>query len=470
MSSETVPATRHATLVSLLVAVTFFMENLDATVIATALPQMAESFGVAPVDLNIGISAYLLAVAIFIPLSGWLADRFGARLVFANAIGLFTLASVLCAISPDLETFVASRVLQGIGGALMVPVGRLAVLRLTEKKDLVKMIAVITWPGLVAPVLGPPVGGFIVTHTSWPWIFYLNVPLGLIALAFALKLIPVQRLGEAVRSFDGLGFLLVAGACAAIILGMEWIGGGSATLAAGFGLGAVGVVLAFLAIRHSRRHASPLLPLDAVSLQTFRVSLVGGSLFRAAISALPFLLPLLFQLGFGLSPVTAGLLVLWVFAGNLLMKPFTTAVMRRWGFRRVLLVNGIITVLAILACAILDAGMAWPWVALILFIGGLSRSMQFTCYNSIGFADVPKQHMSSASTLFSMFFQLSMSLGIAAGALLLRLAQTLHGNQGSATTADFQLAFIGVAVIAVLALIDILRLPADAGSGVLEKR
>lgn len=458
----------RSTAIASLVAVTFFMENLDATVIATALPDMARTFGVAAVDLNIGMSAYMLAIAIFIPISGWLADRFGSRLIFGSAIVLFTLSSLLCGLSTGLDSFVAARILQGISGAMMVPVGRLAVLRGTEKKDLVRAISVITWPGLVAPILGPPLGGFIVTHSSWPWIFYLNLPLGLLALIATLILIPKHNETRR-RSFDLLGFVLTSSAGGAFLYGVEMLGQRQHSLWAGVGLSALGAVLAVIAWRHMRRREEPLLNLDVVSVQTFRVSLVGGSLFRIAISTLPFLLPLMFQLGFGLSAFDAGLLVLAVFAGNLAMKPFTTAIMQRWGFRPVLLVNGVLGVFAIAACAWIDEAMGWPLILFVLFVGGLSRSMQFTAYNTLGFADISQPRMSDASTLFSMFFQLSMGLGVAIGALLLRGAMLVHGNSGPVATADFQLVFFGVALIAVLALLDNLRLPKDAAQAVLQR-
>lgn len=468
MANPAVPnPARQATGIALLVAVTFFMENLDATVIATALPQMASDFGENPVSLNIGISAYLLAVAVFIPLSGWVADRFGARQVFAGAIGLFTLASWLCGLAPNLETFVAARVLQGIGGALMVPVGRLVVLRTTEKQDLVKMLAVITWPGLVAPVLGPPIGGLIVTHLAWPWIFYLNIPLGLLAMAAAWWLIPATRSGDA-RRFDLLGFVFLASACAAWLIGLEMLGSlGAGSLRAGAALVALGGLLSWLAIRHCQRHPAPLLPLAALSIATFRASIVGGTLFRLSISALPFLIPLLLQVGFGLSAVDAGLLVLAIFAGNLAMKPFTTGLLRRYGFRRVLLVNGLIGVGCILACLGLQQGMPWYWMALVLFVGGLSRSMQFTTYNAVGFSEVPKQQMGEASTLFSMFFQLAMALGVAVVALLLRVSMMVRGAEGGMTVSDFHWALLGVALIACVALVDAVRLPGNAGEQVL---
>ncbi|MGQ7863435.1 DHA2 family efflux MFS transporter permease subunit [Pseudomonas sp. 32A] len=460
---------RRSTLIALLVAVTFFMENLDATVIATALPDIAKTFGVGAVDVNIGMSAYMLAVAVFIPISGWLADRFGSRRVFGSAIVLFSVSSLLCGWSDSLQTFVAARVLQGISGAMMVPVGRLAVLRSTEKKDLVRAISFITWPGLVAPILGPPVGGFIVTHASWPWIFYLNLPLGLLALIATLVLIP-KRDEVTARTFDFSGFLLVGVASAALLYGVELLGQSRGSLLQGLLLSGAGVMLGAFAWRHMRRHAQPLLALGVVSVRTFSVCLCGGSIFRVAISTLPFLLPLMFQLAFGLSAFDAGLLVLAVFAGNLAMKPFTTWVMQRWGFRPVLMINGILSVLAIAACALLDERMSWALILFILFVGGLSRSMQFTLFNTLGFADIPKAQMSDASTLFSMFFQLSMAMGVAIGALLLRFAMNFHGNTGQAATADFQLTFLLVAVIASVALLDNLRLPPQAGESVLQRK
>ncbi|WP_421524320.1 DHA2 family efflux MFS transporter permease subunit [Pseudomonas yamanorum] len=460
---------RRSTLIALLVAVTFFMENLDATVIATALPDIAKTFGVGAVDVNIGMSAYMLAVAVFIPISGWLADRFGSRRVFGSAIVLFSVSSLLCGWSDSLQTFVAARVLQGISGAMMVPVGRLAVLRSTEKKDLVRAISFITWPGLVAPILGPPVGGFIVTHASWPWIFYLNLPLGLLALIATLVLIP-KRDEVTARTFDFSGFLLVGVASAALLYGVELLGQSRGSLLQGLLLSGAGVMLGAFAWRHMRRHAQPLLALGVVSVRTFSVCLCGGSIFRVAISTLPFLLPLMFQLAFGLSAFDAGLLVLAVFAGNLAMKPFTTWVMQRWGFRPVLMINGILGVLAIAACALLDERMSWALILFILFVGGLSRSMQFTLFNTLGFADIPKAQMSDASTLFSMFFQLSMAMGVAIGALLLRFAMNFHGNNGQAATADFQLTFLLVAVIAGAALLDNLRLPPQAGESVLQRQ
>lgn len=448
---------------ALLVAVTFFMENLDATVIATAIPQMAKDFRVSPVELNIGISAYLLAVAIFIPISGWLAGRLGARTVFAGAILIFTLASVMCGVSNDLTMFTISRVLQGVGGALMVPVGRMVVLGMTAKKDMVKTIAFIFWPGLIAPVLGPPLGGLIVTYSHWSWIFWLNIPLGLIALVAAFFLVP-QTKDLLKRAFDVKGFIYTAAACVTLIFGLELLG--HRKIDVGFLLIAGGVLFCILTFRHSQTHSKPLLPLSVMEISTFRSAVVGGSFFRASINAIPFLLPLLFQLSFGWSAVEAGSMVLWVFAGNLAMKPATTWMMKRWGFRRILLSNGVISLLAILSCVLLEPDLGYFTIALILFIGGLTRSLQFSCYNSLGFADVPQEKMSDASVIFSIFFQFAMSAGIAISALALRVSM-LWNHHETPQLADIRLAFIGISVLIIFSMVDVFRLENNAGQQVL---
>lgn len=463
--SETPAHMNHTLLLALLVAVTFFMENLDATVITTAIPQMAHDFSVSPVALNVGVSAYLLAVAVGIPMSGWLAERFGARTVFACAILIFTLASILCGFSDTLQMFTLSRILQGVGGAMMVPVGRMAVLRVTEKKEMVKTIAFITWPGLIAPVLGPPLGGLIVTYGHWSWIFWLNIPLGIMAIIATYYLVP-QFKADHPRPFDVRGFVLTATACTALIIALEALG--QTYLTFGVPLLLLGVMCSVMAYRHSFRHPQPLLPFSAMTIATFRNAVIGGSLFRASINAVPFLLPLLFQLGFGWSAAQAGAMVLWVFAGNLAMKPATTWLMKRWGFRQVLMVNGVLSLLAILGCLLLSPTLGKAAIAAILFVGGLSRSLQFSCYNSLGFADVPQTKMSDASVVFSIFFQFSMSAGVALAALFLRSAMLWHAH-ATIQLDDIHIAFAGVALLVLMSLFDVWRLEKNAGAQVLVK-
>ena len=467
VQTEARPAVRFqpSTLVALLVAGAFFMENLDGTVIATALPQMAQTFGVGPVDLNVGMTAYMLTLAVFIPVSGWVADRLGARTVFASAIGLFTLASILCGMSNGLWEFTVARILQGMGGALMVPVGRLVVLRTTEKKDLVRSIAYITWPGLAAPVIGPPVGGFITTYSSWRWIFYLNVPLGIIGIALAL--LWIRNAPGHGRRFDWLGFALAGSACTSIMYSLELLGQQNVRWATAGGFLGYGLVAGWAGVWHMGRTEHPLIQFDALKQRTFAVVIWGGSLFRLAISVSPFLLPLMFQVAFGLSAFRSGLLVLAMFAGNLFMKAATTPILRRFGFRRVLVVNGLITAALIASFTTVSPNTPTALLIALLFAHGLSRSMQFTAISTMAFVDVSQSQMSSANSFFTVMTQMSMGMGVAVGAVELRLAAWLRsGPQSAPTIADFHLAFGMVSIVAVLAVVDCLTLDRHAGADV----
>ncbi len=453
-----------SSLIAFLVAGAFFMENLDGTVIATSLPAMAHSFGVQPVDLNIGMSAYMLTLAIFIPASGWMADRFGARTIFASAVAVFTIASVLCAISEGVLSFTLARILQGMGGAMMVPVGRLVVLRNTAKPDLMRAIATLTWPALSAPILGPPLGGFITTYASWHWIFILNVPIGIVALALSFWLIPNDRTGDR-PSFDWLGFLFTSLACAGLMYGLELIGQSAEEGIVGAAILAASIVFGFAAWRHAGRHPHPVPDLAAVRIQTFAVTMKGGSLFRTAVSAVPFLLPLLLQLGFGLDPFEAGLYVLALFAGNLGMKPLTSAVLRRFGFRTTLIGNGLLFVATMVACAFLTPATPGWVIAALFVVSGAARSMQFTAINTLAFVDVPQPQMAGANMLFSLVQQITFGLGIAVGAVALRFADSIATPEAASLgLVDFRYAFLIIGALGLLGLYDSLSLPRDAGA------
>ena len=456
---------------ALLVAGAFFMEFLDGTVIATALPDMARDFGVTAVELNIGISAYLITLAVLIPASGWIADRFGARAIFTLALAIFTLASVFCGLSTEVHIFVAMRILQGVGGALMVPVGRLAVLRTTPKHQLIKAIATLTWPALVAPIIGPPLGGFITRYASWHWIFFINVPLGLAAIILSLRIIPDIRETER-RSFDLSGFITTSVAMVSLVTAMERLGDRQPQIWPTLALAALGFGCLLYSIRHFRRAAAPMVRLDALQVPTFRVTMYGGSLFRASISAVPFLLPLLFQVGFGMDPFHSGLLVLAVFVGNLTIKPATTPLIRWLGFRRLLLINGALNVCSLLACALLTPQTPVWAIMLILYLGGMFRSIQFTGVSTLAFADVPAAQMSDANTLFSTASQLAVGLGITLGAIGIRLGEQvgdwLHLTELPGIS--FRLSFVFIALICLVGMIDSLHLAKTAGSSVLEKK
>ncbi|MHC1480719.1 MFS transporter [Frateuria aurantia] len=448
-------------LVTWLVTGAMFMEVLDGNIIATALPQMGQSFGVAAVKLNVAMSAYMLALGVFIPVSGWMSSRFGARSVFSTAIVSFTAASIGCGLAGSLQSFVLLRILQGASGALMVPVGRLLVLSHTPKSQRMQAMSSLVWPALIAPVIAPPLGGLIVGHFSWHWVFFLNVPLGLLAFGLAQGLVPRMELPPR-QQFDWTGFLLSGMGVFALLGGLEQLAASVSWLHAAILM--AGLLLLLAAVRHFRRSPHPMLDLRPMQIQTFRVAMLGGSLSRMAIGSLPFLLPLMLQLGFGLSAVHAGLLLLVVFAGNLGMKSVTTPILRRFGYRRVLLVNGVLAAASLALCALITPAMPTPLLWLILLVNGMTRSMQFSSMGTLAFADVPEERMGDANGLFNVNSQISMAAGITFAALILRLGHGLGTRwQISMSAFDYRFAFVFSALVAALSLVDAWRLPTGAG-------
>ena len=441
------------------------MENLDGTIIATALPQMARSFHVGAVNLNIGMTAYLLTLAVFIPISGWVADRFGSRSVFASAIAVFTLASLLCAASHTLTEFTLMRILQGIGGAMMVPVGRLIVLRTTPKEKLAQAIAYITWPGLTALVLGPALGGFITTYASWHWIFILNLPLGILALILTLLWIKNLRSEEA-HPFDWLTFVLGGFASAGAVFALEKLGGEGIDWHLPATILALSLISGTVAILAARRHpAKSLIDFESLKHKTYSLSVYGASAFRISVSVLPFLLPLMFQIVFGLNAFRSGLYLLGLFGGDLSMKAFVIQVLRRFGFRRVLIVNGCITAASIALCASLTPSVPAIVIVAMLFFHGASRSMQFTCMTTLAYTEILPNRMSRANGFLSAIMQLSMGLGVAVGAIVLRLVAHAHGHSAALPALrDFHLAFLLMSLLAFAPVIDSIGLSPDAGA------
>ena len=448
-------------LLPLIVACALFMENLDSTVLSTSLPAIARDFGVSPIDLKLALTSYLLTIAIFIPASGWVADRFGARAVFRLAITLFTLGSICCGLSSSIPEIVASRVLQGIGGAMMVPVGRLVILKSVSKSELVGALAWLTVPALIGPVVGPVVGGFITTYFDWRWIFWINVPIGVLGIALATLFIPDIRGEERVR-FDFVGFLLTTFGIAGFITGstslglnlMPW----SYVFTLLFGGAALLIVYAF----YSRRVANPILDLSLFAIPSFTASVIVGMLFRIGIGALPFLLPLMLQIGYGLTPFQSGTITFVSALGAIAMKFVAPPLLRRFGFRRVLIANSFIAAFFVAVPAAFSIGTSMHLITGLLFVGGFFRSLQFTSANALAFADVPLAKMSRATSMTSVFQQLSLSLGISVGAIALQLTMTAHG--GALGLADFHPAFLAVGLISMCSVIAFLRMPHDAGA------
>jgi EmrB/QacA subfamily drug resistance transporter len=447
---------------ALIVACALFMQNLDSTVIATALPTMARAFGADPVRMNVALTSSLFSLAVFIPASGWVADRYGARNVFRGAIVLFTLGSILCGRADSLPALVGARILQGAGGAMMVPVGRLVLLRTAAKSELLGAMAWLTVPAMVGPVIGPPLGGFIVTWFSWRLIFDINIPIGILGVVLVTLFVEDVR-EPGVGRLDGIGLVLSGTGLACLLFGLETVGRGVVASALSVGTIATGLLCGLLYTLHARRHPTPLLDFSLLRVRTFLVSVLAGSLFRVGVGAVPFLLPMMLQIGFGDSAAESGMITFVSSAGALVMKSAATRALRRFGFRDILVVNGVISaVLLGLAAAFRPF---WPLAAIyaVLLIGGFFRSLQFTAYNTLAYADITRPRMSAASTLYATIQQVSLTLGVSLGAATLAVSMALSGHAQPMLN-DFSAGFVMVAIMALLASPLSLMMPRDAGT------
>jgi EmrB/QacA subfamily drug resistance transporter len=451
--------------VAMIVGSAIIMQQIDSTVITTALPQMAISLHADPVRLSLAVTAYLLSLAIFVPVSGWAADRFGGRVVFRAAIALFTLGSILCGLSGNVIELTAARVLQGLGGAMMVPVGRLVLFRSVEKTALIATMAYLQVPAQIGPVLGPPIGGFITTYFSWRWIFLVNVPLGLLGIVLVTLFFDNPK-EETQRPLDWIGFVLTGTSLFCIAYGVEAVGrGGYGGPAPALGFLVFGFVLGALALRHLRRAAHPLLDLSVFRIQTFKASIWGGSLFRAGAGTLVFLLPLLLQIVFGLTAFASGTITFATAAGSLTMKITARPIIKRFGFRNVILFNGLISAATIAMCAFFTASMPALLIFGLLLVAGFFQSLQFTATQAMTYADVEQPLMSTATSIASMTQQLSRGFGISFVAVLLHLSLAERGA-ASLGRVDFMVAFAGAAALPLLSLFYGWVLPPDAAAEV----
>lgn len=448
-------------LVPLVVAVALFMENMDAHVIATSLPAIARDLGTSPLTLKLAVTSYLLSLAIFIPASGWTADRFGARKVFRLAIVVFMVGSLICATADSLTQLILGRVVEGMGAAMMAPVARLLLLRTVDKRSLVDAMAWLTVPALMGPLFGPPIGGFITTYFAWQWIFLINIPigcLGILAVTRYIRDVPIDK----VDPIDAWGLVLCGLAVAGLAFGLSVAGFDILPRWAVLSLIGGGALAALGFYVHARRTAVPALDFTLMALPTFRASVIGGSAFRIGIGAMPFLLPLLFQLGFGLNPLQSGLLTLASAMGALIVKAFASRIVNRFGFRRILVVNALLAAAFIAACALFTPAMPVIVIVLILLIGGFFRSLEFTCINALSFADVEPARMSRATTMSAVWQQLSLSAGVAVGAFIVETTLRVQGSTVIGPD-DFMPAFLIVGALSATAALFFMRLPADAG-------
>jgi EmrB/QacA subfamily drug resistance transporter len=446
--------------VALIIACALFMEQMDATILATALPTMARDFGVPATSLSSALTSYLLALAIFIPASGRLADRFGSKTVFRLAILLFLAGSVLCGQAPNLPFLIAARFLQGIGGAMMIPIGRLVLLRSVAKEDMVQAMSWLIMPALVGPVIGPPLGGFIVTYLNWRWIFYLNLPVGVLGIFLVTKFIGQVR-GDHPPRADLVGFVLSGLSLGCLLFGFEMTSR-SGELTRALELIAIGLIAGALYIFHARRRKEPILDLSLMKFATFRLSVIGGSLTRITQGAQPFLLPLMLQLGFGMSAAASGSITIAGAIGSLGMKWLAPRALRRFGFRTSLVVNGLIASAGYAVCGFFRP--SWPIAAVfaVLAACGFFMSFQFTAYNTIAYDEIEPERMSSATSFYATFQQLMLSMGICVGAGALHIGM-LFTHRATPGLGDFNLAFLVVTVISATATIWNMRFSPQAG-------
>lgn len=446
----------------LVIAAALFMENMDSTVIATSLPAIAADLGTNPVSLKLAFTTYLLSLTVFLPISGWLADKYGAKLVFRLAIAIFTLASIACGFAPSLGWLVAVRGLQGLGGAMMVPVGRIILIRTIPKADLVNAMAWLTIPALIGPLLGPPIGGFITTYFHWRWIFWMNLPFGILGIVLATLFMP-DTLQDDVPPLDGTGFVLSGLGLALTVFGLTVAGHGLIATHFVAVMIAVGVAFTALYVRHARRVANPILDLSLFEVDTLRISITGGLFYRIAAGAVPFLLPLMLQLGFGLSPFQSGLITCSAALGAVIMKFGAGNILRRFGYRNLLIVNGFLSCVLMAAMGFFTPALPYLTMMVVLLLGGVSRSMQFTALNSIAYADVTTAQVSKANGLYTVAQQLSLALGVAVAAAVLDFSQWWRGAV-DLTQGDFAAAFFVVAAGGLASIWLFMKLPQSAGA------
>jgi len=450
-------------LIPLILATALFMENMDSTVIATSLPAIAADIGAEPISLKLALTAYFVALAIFIPVSGWMADRFGARNIFRCAIGVFMLGSICCAFSFSLETFVGSRFLQGMGSSMMSPIARLVLVRATPRNQLVAAMAWLTLPAMVGPLTGPPIGGFLTTYLSWHWIFWINIPIGLLGIVLTTIYLPKIE-SRTPRPIDFPGFVLAGLSFAGIIFGLSVISLPAIPLVAGYSGVAAGVVAGVLYWFHAKRAKFPLLDPQLFRHRMFRSAIIGSSLFRIGVGATPFLLPLMLQLTFGLSPFESGMITFAAAVGAIIAKFAAEWIYERFGFRQGLTAGTFVSMLGVLSMAFYEPATATALIVAVLIVFGFAQSVIWTGLNAFQFADVDDKDASQANVIGQVLGQTMFALGVALGGGALELSHILRG--GELVVGDFHNAFLVVAAVVLIAPILFARLPKYAGSNI----
>lgn len=449
--------------VKAVIIISLFLEFLDQTIITTAIPVIAQDFAISPVDLKFGLSSYYLALVLVIPASGWISDRFGTRRIFLYAMFLFTLGSVLCGLSNSLSSLVAARFVQGAGGALLVPVGRIIILQEVKQAQMITALAWLSLPAVFGPMLGPLVGGTITTYLHWPWIFWVNIPIGLIALVLACILLQdAKRLAP--LDFDFRGYSIVSAGLTLIVAGCSLIMHGTLSPAVGL-LSCAGGLLLLLGIypRYCRHRNNNLLDVALLNLPTFRSSLMGGIPFRVANGSVPFLLPIFFQTSLGFTSFQSGVLVFASGTAAMLMNSRIAGLLQVFGFRQLLAINGMICALFLAVLTVAIQSLSFFWMIAVLFIFGLFRSIQYSCITALAYADVSQKQLSSATSVVSISHPLSNAVGVSLGAMFLELSMLTRSNSHTPVAIDFTYAFLMIGLIGFLSALAFFKLSRDAG-------
>ncbi|HEV3426418.1 MAG TPA: MFS transporter [Paraburkholderia sp.] len=462
------PLALGAFIVPLIVACSMFMENVDATVIVTSLPALARDLGQDPITLKLAVTSYVIGLGVFIPICGWVADRFGSRNVFRTAIGIFMTGSLLCAASRSLEMFVAARFVQGIGGAMMVPVGRIIIFRSLPKSDFIRAVNYLTVPALLGPVVGPPLGGFITTYLHWRLIFFVNIPIGILGIWLANRHIANMH-EEHPGPLDWFGFLLSAGGASLFMLGLSLVGGELVSNTKAVTMCVIGAFLLVAYWFYAQRAERPVLDLKFLRIPSFNASVAGGSLFRIGLGAVPFLLPLALQEGLGMTAFASGAITCASAFGSIFMKAIVSRVLGRFGFRRTLVVNAAVAGAAIAIYGAFSPGTPVWLIWFIVLAGGIFPSLQFTGLNSLAYADIPSKDIGRATSVASVIQQVSLGLGVTIAGIVLQVSHRIQGHP-TIVWSDFWPAFLVVGLFSVASIPVTLRLPANAGDEIARGR
>ncbi|HTI18295.1 MAG TPA: MFS transporter [Trinickia sp.] len=445
----------------LIVACALFMESADANIVVTALPSMARDFGSDPVTLNIAITSYVVSLGVFIPISGWLADRFGARTVFRAAIGIFIVGSVMCAASYSMLFFTLARLLQGIGGAMMVPVGRIIIFRSVPKAEFVRAMNYLSLPAMFAPAAAPLLGGFLTTYFHWRLIFFINVPIGILGIYLTNRYIANTHEPHP-GPLDWTGFILSALGASFVLLGLSLLGSKVVTNRTAFEMCLSGALLLALYVLHAQRAERPVLDLRFLRIPTYRASVLGGSMFRIGLGAVPFLLPLALQEGMGMTAFQSGIITCASAVGSMFMRSLTSFSLRTFGFRTVLIYNAAFSGIAIASYGLFFPGTPVWFIWVVVLLGGFFPALQFTGLNSIIYADISSRDIGRATSLGSVVQQMSLGLGVTVGGIVLQIARALHGH-AHVTSSDFWPAFLVVGLFSFGSIPITRRLAHDAG-------